>query len=261
MPPVIIKIKMNQVGGTGTRKLQFHEDSAGARNVVDSDHIHKSNYSNHPKLKTFDIPKHLQSFTREEDIPHNHPQDLSHRYSGEVVHPACLTPVYQYPHHPPPLAIKSERSGTPLYDHQDIPAQIAVKTEPEDPGYRLEDPPQHLALLYQREGVPGGEGWGVVGKGEPCTPPHHMERELPRSYSLPARGERDGSVPLTMERQLSLDRNHEHGHGHHELPQLSPDTKQESSRTLIGNSLPATNQGQISLTLFHLGDKNTCVQL
>ena len=96
------------------------------------------------------------------------PQDLSRRFAPP---PPVRYPGYPPP--PPPL-IKTERECS-----SPAPAEVTVKTEPEDPGYG-----QVFSDNYQ-------------------------DRDLARSFSLPAR-ELDQQP---VERQLSLDRARHHQGG------------------------------------------------
>ena len=174
---------MNQIGGAHHHHHHHHHPSQ-----------HPSHH--HHRYQETPLTRHhrerFQEMAKSVDQSLSEPQDLSRRCLGAPP-PPVRYPGYPPPPPPPPL-IKTERESS-----SPAPAEVTVKTEPEDPGYGL--------AVYSE---------------------NYQERELTRSFSLPARDLEQAGQPV--ERQLSLDRaasrQHQAGAGKEEAG---------SSRTIIGS--------------------------
>ena len=156
-----------------------------------SHHHHHHPSHHHHRYQDTPLTRHhrerFQEMAKCVDQSLSEPQDLSRRF---VPPPPVRYPGYPPPPPPPPL-IKTERESL-----SPPPPEVRVKTEPEDPGY---------GLAYSD---------------------NYQDRELARSFSLPAR-ELDQSVQ-SVERQLSLDRGASRQH------QGASKEEAGSSRTIIG---------------------------
>ena len=162
---------MNQIGGA-----HHHQ------------HHHHPSHHHHHRYQEVPLTRHhrerFQEMAQSVDQSLSEPQDLSRRFAPP--------PPVRYPGYPPPPPlIKTERECS-----SPAPAEVTVKTEPEDPGY---------GLAYSD---------------------NYQDRDLARSFSLPAR-ELDQTVQ-SVERQLSLDRGASRQH------QGASKEEAGSSRTIIG---------------------------
>ena len=137
-------------------------------------HHHHPSHHHHHRYQEVPLTRHhrerFQEMAQSVDQSLSEPQDLSRRFAPP--------PPVRYPGYPPPPPlIKTERECS-----SPAPAEVTVKTEPEDPGYG-----QVFSDNYQ-------------------------DRDLARSFSLPAR-ELDQQP---VERQHSLDRARHHQRGNKE---------------------------------------------
>ena len=145
-------------------------------NQIGGAHHHHHHHPSHHHHRYQETPltrhhrERFQEMAQCVDQSLSEPQDLSRRFAPP---PPVRYPGYPPPPPPPPL-IKTERECS-----SPAPAEVTVKTEPEDPGYG-----QVFSDNYQ-------------------------DRDLARSFSLPAR-ELDQQP---VERQLSLDRARHHQGG------------------------------------------------
>ena len=176
--------------------------------------MQKSVHANLSQLKPYDLVKSALTPVRYTDtdqsgpVDNQQPEDLSVRYPAASLQPLQYPSVY-IKREPSPSPGPTSPPPTPC-------SLVPVKTEPEDPGYRMSS--GQLGHLYHGPQPP----------------------DLVRSYSLPTRDHRDhGDLSLSqVARQVSLDRDkrqHESAAGPSEKRE-----KEEKFRFLWKNSIICT---------------------